>query len=63
MASCMAPVAHYWAMKSAERKKPPLMTGGKWQMLQGLEVCSAGRALALTHRLVLEQWVEECEYC
>ena len=32
-------------------------------MLQGLEVCSAGRTLALTHRLVLEQWVEECEYC
>ena len=27
--------------------------------LQGLEVCSAGRALARPHRLELEQWVEE----
>ena len=27
--------------------------------LQGLEVCSAGRALSRPHRLELEQWVEE----
>jgi hypothetical protein len=31
----------------------------RWSFLQGLEVCSAGRALARPHRLELEQWVEE----